>query len=137
MRQRSIPRTHAVVAVLAGFPGAAAPDEWPTLRQGMWEFRRTVGGSAMAPVTRCTQPADDMRRQNEVLQKVGCKLAPTKRSGNTYTVQAECSGAVQGRQTSVITVKGDGEYRIEVRGDVGGAPTEETLVARRIGDCAK
>jgi hypothetical protein len=137
MSPRCIARTLAVAAGLAGFPGAAAPDEWPTLRQGMWEFRRTVGGKAMAPVTGCTQPADDMRRQNEVLQKAGCKLSPPKRKGNAYTVQAECSGAVKGRQTSVITVQSDGEYRVEVRGDVGGAPTEETLVARRIGDCAK
>jgi hypothetical protein len=137
MRPSVLSRILAVAAAIACCPGAAADDEWPTLRQGMWEFRRTVGGNAMAPVKKCTQPADDMRRQNEILRKGGCKLAPMKRSGNTYTLRSECTGPVTASQTSVLTVASDGDYRIEVRGTVDGAPTTETLVARRIGDCAR
>jgi hypothetical protein len=41
------------------------------------------------------------------------------------------------RSTTVITVKSDSAYRVEVNGSTAGQATKELLVARRIGDCKK
>ncbi|MCL5884513.1 MAG: DUF3617 family protein [Deltaproteobacteria bacterium] len=120
----------------------AHADEMPVFRQGMWKFQRTVGTKTIE-MTKCSSPTEDMKKQNAMLKKVGCRFSPAKKSGNTYTFTADCSiqgpsGAVtSSRSTTVITVESDSAYRVEINGSADGQATKELLVAQRIGDCKK
>ena len=124
---------------------AAAADEAPRFRQGLWEFTRTAPGGQQMHTTQCTNPSEDMKKQNEMIEKRGgCKISPMQHSGNTYTFSADCNmpspqgGLVSFRSTSVMTVESDSAYKVDVTtssaqpGPVG----KEQLTARRTGDCA-
>jgi hypothetical protein len=139
----------ATAAILAAAIGLAVvqlarADEPPKFRKGLWEFERTAGGQKMH-ATQCTDPGEDMRRQNEMIEKGGgCKISPLQRSGNTYSFSADCSmktprgDTVSFRSTSVMTVESDSAYKIDVTTSSGGADSpvgKELLTARRVGDC--
>jgi hypothetical protein len=117
---------------------AAAGEDLPAFRQGMWKFTRTVAGRTIES-NKCTSPTDDMKRQNATLEKAGCKFSPIRKAGNTYTFEANCTlaGGMTSQTTSVLTVESDSAYKNEVTGTTAGEATRETLVARRTGDCAK
>ena len=130
----------AVVALfLADAPRAEDP---PAFRHGLWQFDRTVGGQKLQ-TKECTNPTEDMKQQNALLTKGGCKFTPSTRSGRTYTFSAECtinapgSAPITARSTSVLTVESDTAYRVEITTTGAGTSTSETLLARRVGDCAK
>lgn len=123
----------------------AEETQTPKFRQGLWEFDRTAPGAQKMHTTQCTNPSDDMKRQNEMIEKRGgCKISPVQRSGNTYTFSADCNmpspqgGVVSFRSTSVMTVESDSAYKVEVTTSAGqpGPTGKEVLTARRIGDCA-
>jgi len=124
--------------------GSAAAEDPPPFRQGMWEFDRSAGPQRLHK-TECTNPGEDMKRQNEMMAKAGeCKFSTPQRSGSTYTFSAECNmqgpqgGRISFRSTSVMTVESDSAYRIEVTTTGGpGPPGKELLTARRTGDCTK
>lgn len=90
---------------------------------------------------KCTSPSDDMKRQNAMLEKAGCRFSPMKKKGNTYTFTTECTvknpsgGTLIGRTTSIITVESDSAYKVQVDGTANGQSTKELLIARRVGDC--
>jgi hypothetical protein len=137
--------TRAALFALLGLlavGNAAWADELPNLRPGLWQFERSAAGQKMH-TTQCTSPNQDMKRQNEMIEKRGgCKMSPLKRSGNTYTFSADCTlsspqGPVTFRSTSAMTVESDSAYKIEVTtSDALGPTGKELLTARRIGDCA-
>jgi len=120
---------------------AADADELPGFRQGLWQFDRTVGEQKIQR-RECTNPSTEMERQNALLARSGCKLTPAQRSADTYTFTAECTihtpGAqsVSARSTSIMTVESDSAYRVEITTTGAGTSTRESLLARRIGDCA-
>jgi hypothetical protein len=122
--------------------GSARADDPPAFRQGLWQFDRTVGEQKLQ-TRECISPSEELRRQNEMLSRKGCKLTPTERAGDVYTFTAECTidapGAapVSARSTSVMTVESDSGYRVEITTTGAGTSTQESLIARRIGDCAK
>lgn len=131
--------------MLAGaqlFADAARGEEPPAFRQGLWQFDRTVGGQKLQ-TRECTSPTEELKRQNALLSKSGCKLSPTQRSGDAYAFTAECtintpgSASVSARSTSVMTVDGDSAYQVEITTTGAGTTTREVLFARRIGDCAR
>lgn len=139
-----VPVRCAVLLAATLAAGRAASDDWPALRAGMWEFNRTIetSGASGKPQTiqknECTNPTDDMRKQNETLTKAGCKFSPVVRSGNTYTYSAVCKmQGVSGTSKSVLTVESDASYVIRVESDFGGQRTHETLRAKRAGDCPR
>ena len=114
----------------------------PALSTGMWEFNRTIESSRTPgkPQTiqtkTCTNPSDDMRKQNEMLTRSGCKFSPVTRAGSTYSYSAACKlQGAEGTSKSVLTVENDGAYTIRVESNFGGEPTRELLRARRVGDC--
>ena len=117
-----------------------AGDDLPMFHQGLWEFQRTIGTQKMV-IKECTSPSDDMKRQNAILEKAGCRFSPMKKHGNIYTFTAECAvknpsgGTLISRTTSVITVESDSAYKVQVDGTTNGQSTKEQLNARRIGDC--
>jgi len=108
----------------------------------MWEFSRTIetpgtpGKPQIFQTRKCTNPSDDMKKQNEMLTKGGCKFSAVTRSGNTYTYSAVCKLKVaSGTSKSVLTVESDSAYMIRIESDFGGEQTRELLRARRLGDC--
>lgn len=138
--------TRVAAAVLAGaalfMTVASRAEEPPAFRQGLWQFDRTVGGQKLQS-KECTNPSEDMQQQNAMLTKGGCTFTPSTRSGKTYTFSAECTikppaGApVTARSTSVMTVDSDSAYKVEITTTGAGTSTNEVLIARRVGDCAK
>ena len=136
----------ALATALAGaallVAGASRAEEPPVLRQGLWQFDRTVGEQKLQTKA-CASPGEDMKRQNAMLTKSGCKFTPGSRSGRTYTFSAECTintpagGPVTARSTSVMTVDSENAYKIEITTTGAGTETHEVLVARRLGECAK
>ena len=144
-------RTHSrVVRVMAitlvsalALTALAIAQEWPSLRQGMWEITRTMqapGGGAPKTVTakRCMDPAADWQKQNAQLTKAGCTFTPIKHSGGTYTFSSSCNVAgMSSTTTTTIVVESDSSYTLTVEGTTDGAPTHEVMKARRVGDCAK
>jgi hypothetical protein len=138
--------TGVAAAMLAGaalFVAAASrAEEPPAFRQGLWQFDRTVGAQKLQ-TRECTNPSEDMKQQNAMLTKNGCKFTPSTRSGKTYTFSAECTikapaaAPITARSTSVMTVDGDSAYKVEITTTGAGTSTNEVLLARRVGDCAK
>jgi hypothetical protein len=130
-------------ALAAAVPAGLSAQQWPVLKQGMWEFVRTIGapgGGAGNTVTskRCVDPTADMQRQNATLAKAGCTISAPARRGNIYTFTASCRMmGVTSDTTSTIALESDSAYTLTVEGMTGGAPTRETLKARRIGDCSR
>ena len=112
------------------------------MRQGLWNFQRTVNGEKIE-ATKCTSPTEDMKTMNAKLEKSGCRMSPVKKSGNVFTYTADCSmkmptgATMNSRSTSVLTVESDSSYRLEVDAVTDGQASKERLVAKRIGDCPK
>ena len=133
------PTLLAGVALLL-FGAASYAEEPPAFRQGLWQFDRTVGGQKLQ-TRECTNPTEQLKQQNALLTRSGCKLTPTQRSENIYTFTAECTinapggASVTARATSAMTVESDDTYKVEISTTGAGTSTNESLVARRIGDC--
>ena len=135
----------ALAAVLAmTFATVVFADPWPTLRPGMWEYQRTMvrsdhpGKPIVVTKRKCGSPTEDMKRQNAQFTAAGCQCSPVRRAGNTYTFTAQCSMAgMQVQSRSTLTVESPVAYRLYVESREGGATSKETLIARRVGDCAK
>ena len=130
----------ALAATLAAAPCTALADEFPSLRQGLWEFQRTVGTNKYA-AKECLDPSEDLLRRQAALQKMGCKLSPLTRTGSTYTYTADCavklpSGAAMFSTTSAVTVDSDSVYQMETRTTSRNRTSSELVTAQRVADCA-
>jgi hypothetical protein len=128
-----------VIALSAGW---SYSDDLPSFRRGMWEFHRTIegAGSQGKPQTitnkKCTDPTEDMKKQNEMLSKAGCTFSPVTRGGNVYSFTSDCTvKGVSLHGKTVITVESDGAYTVSIETRQGMQVTKETLKARRTGDC--
>lgn len=128
----------ALASVVAAWPARA--EDVPVLRQGLWEYQKTAGANKFA-ATECIDPSEDLRRQHAALEKMGCTLSPTQRSGSSYTYAAECSvklpsGAVSFSTVSVLTAESDSAYRLDNRMTTRAGTTNESITAQRVADCA-
>jgi hypothetical protein len=139
-----LPAVTLVAALALACAAVAFADEWPTLRSGMWEYKRTMvrsdqpGKPIVVTRRKCGNPAADMKRQNAQLTAAGCRFSPVGKAGNVYTFTAQCSTAgIQVQSRSTLTVENPGAYRLFVESHEGGVTSKETLIARRVGDCAK
>jgi len=132
--------TAILISTLAAGPVLA--DDLPALRQGLWNFQRTVGGKKIE-TTKCTSPTEDMKNMNAKLEKSGCRFSPVKKSENVYSYTADCSikmptgATLSSRSTSVMTVVSESSYRIEIDAVTDGQASKELLVAQRVGACAE
>jgi hypothetical protein len=140
----ALPVAALAVALATTLAAVAFADPWPTLRSGMWEFQRTMvrsnqpGKPLVVTKRKCGNPAEDMKRQNAQLTRAGCRFSPVRQAGNTYVFTAQCSMAgLQVQSKSTLTVENPGAYRLVVESREGGVASKETLIARRVGDCAK
>ena len=131
----------AVVAASGMFvPAAAAADELPALRRGLWEFDRTMerGGGPKQSVKarKCIDPTEDMNRQRAMLSQSGCKFSPIAKNGNVYTYSARCTMAgLTVESKSALKFESDAAYRLDVESSEGGVASREVLIARRVGGC--
>jgi hypothetical protein len=139
-----LPLTALVAALAMMFVAVAFADPWPTLRSGMWEYKRTMvrsdqpGKPMVITKRKCGNPTEDMKRQNAQLTAAGCRFSPVRKAGNVYTYTAQCSMAgIQVQSRSTLTVENSGAYRLLVESREDGVTSKETLIARRVGDCAK
>ncbi len=126
--------------MLLGLAVAAAAEELPQFRKGMWEFNRSIDSGTGQPqvikLQRCVSPTDDMREQNRQLVAAGCKATDVVKVDNVYSFTADCKiEGVTMQSKSVVTVEGDSGYRAEIETTQGPVMTKESLVARRVGDC--
>jgi hypothetical protein len=108
----------------------------------MWQFDRSVNGREMGVITQCANPTADMKEQDAMLTAAGCKFAPVRQDGDKYSFDVDCaikSGSTQinSKTTTVMTVTGDSAYTVRVTGTTNGKPTDESVVAKRMGDCPK
>ena len=132
--------TAVLLSTLASGPVLA--DDLPALRQGMWNFQRTVNGEKIE-ATKCTSPTEDMKKMNAKLEKSGCRMSPVKKSGNVFTYSADCTmkmptgATMSSRSSSVMTVESDSSYRLDVDAVTDGKASKERMLAKRIGDCPK
>jgi hypothetical protein len=132
-----------VAGALPLFSAPIAAEEAPAFRPGLWEFKRTIdpgvaGKSQELASTRCASPSEDMKRQREKLQQVGCTFSPVSRSGKVYTFTAQCPvHGVQGESKTALTVESDSAYSVRVEIKQGAQTATEVLKARRTGECAK
>jgi len=120
---------------------SAAQAETPVFKQGVWEFQRQSGANKYV-AKECIDPSQEMRQQDTVLEKMGCKLTSTRPGASIYASSAECtvkmpSGFVSWTTTSTITAESDSAYRMETRTLRYGQAMEEVTTARRVADCDK
>jgi hypothetical protein len=133
----------SILALVAAMATPLVAQDWPRLRQGMWDITRTIqapGGGApkIVPVKKCMDPSADWQAQNARLSKAGCTFSPIRHSGNTYTFTATCAVmGVSSSTTTTIVVENDSAYTLTVEGTTDGRTTKETSTARRVGDCAR
>lgn len=142
-RRHAIGRHTRVAALIAATLAASVANgqEFPTLRTGLWEVRRTVEAPANAgtartvETTECTSPNEGMVARQEMLKKIGCTLSPLAHSGSTYTFSATCGNTATDTMKSVLTVESDSAYSIRIDSFTSGTPSQEWLSAKRVGDC--
>ena len=120
-------------------PAAARADDVPAFRQGLWEYQRAAGTRRFI-ATECIDPAEELRREQSSLQKMGCKVSPPTRAGSTWSYGAECtlklpSGFAAFSTASTLTADNDTAYQLEKRTTNRGATTSETIIEHRIADC--
>ena len=141
-RKRMISSTATAILISTLVSGPVLADELPALRQGLWNYQRTVNGEKIE-TTKCTSPTEDMKKMSAKLEKSGCRLSPVKKSGNVFTYTADCSmkmptgATLNSRSSSVLTLESDSSYRLEVDAVTDGQASKERLVAKRIGDGTK
>jgi hypothetical protein len=129
-----------VLLALGVLTDPASADELPVFCRGMWEVQHTLG-TERTESKRCTNPTEDMRHQNAMLEKAGCRFPLVTKSGSTYRFSAgrsvkDPSGMyMNSRTASVLTVESDSAYRVQVEATTHGQPTKELLVVRHLRDC--
>ncbi len=132
-----------LAVVVLGTSVVVVAQEWPVLKQGMWEITRTMqapGGGAPKVVNtkRCMDPAEDWKQQNARMSRMGCAFSPIKKSGGTYTFTAACNVmGTSSKTTTTIVPEGDSAYTLTVTGTTDGAATNETMKAKWTGACTK
>jgi len=138
------------VVILLSWQVVAFAEDFPTLRPGLWEYRRTVQRSDQAWVPKdvservCEDPNATLRKQTETFGKLGCTIATEKmETENTYRMTADCllRNGEKVISYSVTTFDGDSVYTsvIDSTGWLGGLPVQfaERVIAKRLGDCVK
>jgi hypothetical protein len=136
-------------AVLTLTATVALAADLPPLKSGMWKFDRTVNRSDQPDkpeklsTQACTNPADDMKVQQEQLVKSGCTTTPPEQKVDTFSFTWSCAlpNGATGTGKSAITYSSDTAYSATFESDARHEgrriSTSETLKATRIGDCPK
>lgn len=149
MTQRyvSSPQWLSLIMLLV-YDSATSAEEFPTLRPGLWEYKRTTQRSDQAWVPKdiveraCGDPTDTLKQQSAAFTKLGCVMTVEQtETDNTYGLTADCTmkNGQKVHSRSVTTFEGDSQYTsaIDSSGWLSGVPVQfaERVIAKRIGDC--
>lgn len=107
----------------------AGPLAFAKIRPGAWQLR-AVAGTAPSPQICFADPAELIQLRHPGL---ACSRFTIENTATTTTVHYTCTGAGYGRTT--IKVETAELIRIESQGLMRQAPFQDTLEARRSGDC--
>ena len=146
---RPLASTPAVVlaALLSVSAQAAAAQEFPKLKSGLWTTMTSVAGRANPETRPATLCLDDSVQQDMYRMSVGamaglCSKHDLKIAGNKVTTEAVCDlGMTKMRSSSVMTLTGNTAYHTEIRASFdpplkGTPPDSLTIVdGRHVGDC--
>jgi hypothetical protein len=127
--------------VIAGvWVAAAAGNEGPLPRAGMWALKTTLQGQSAAARSsseqQCVDPMAHLRRTAERLLEQGCKVSGLKKRRNTYSFASECRLDGGLRLTySVMNVDDEDTYTLDVVSHGSEGLVKEHLEAKRLGEC--
>jgi len=121
--------------------GATAVPELPSFKPGMWSFSLTVNrygekDPQVRTMTRCADPAEEIRKKWLSLAAQACKFSPMTHKGNTWSYASSCNS--QGHAVSiksVIVVDAGDSYRVDTQSHTQAQASREIVVARRVGEC--
>ena len=142
----------ACVGLFAGlsavsFSAQAQTFDGPSFPKGMWKFERSLEVSSRnaampntkhvrvePPVTRCVDPTEAMKETFRPVNIGSCHSTPPEKIKNGYHFARRCD--YLGPVKTTISIESETAYRETNEITVGRSPKKETVVARRIGDCA-
>jgi hypothetical protein len=136
MKPGTIPAITATSLALSALlvpPNLAAADETPLLRQGLWHYHRVMGAQSLDS-EKCTDPVQSWKAPKAGMEKSGCTQSLVNKAGNSYTFTTTCP-AMNVVSKSVMTIEGDSAYTVDITSTMGGKTSNETLTAKRVGDC--
>jgi hypothetical protein len=117
--------------------------EAPQFRKGLWSFERTLERLREAPqpnqilvqetMTRCVDPSLAMKAIFASPSIGNCSSSRPELINNRYVFSKRCD--FMGPVRTEITVESDGAYTELNVLTVGNFPRQDTVVAKRIGDC--
>lgn len=143
----SSPIARVVAVVALGFAAAAAAQDFPKLKSGLWSQTTTTVGRSKAKPQVSTLCLDDSTQQYVYRMSMGmmaglCSKHDLKVTGSTVTIDAACDLGVTRMQTkSVTTLTGDTAYRTETRAvfdpPLKNTPRDSVTIvdARHVGAC--
>jgi hypothetical protein len=157
MRSKMAAKANSVYAAAAGIAlllacaaplPSAAETVVPPMKQGLWEYQRSIQGAAKevpaeSKYRRCTNPSRDFERQGSMLAQAGCTFHFATTAADTIDRVATCltSDGSMMRNRTWLHVADGGEFsaRIESGGMLGdsSAKSVEELKGKRIGDCER
>lgn len=138
-----VKRIYLLIALVIGTACSAISSQaadLPRLPQGLWEYKIVIeSGSAPAQVLttkKCTSPMQELKKQNQILEKMGCRVSPILKKGNTYTFTSSCGpNGPHSKSKTTITVEGDVDYTMEAETEQDGLISKHKLAGRRIAHC--
>jgi hypothetical protein len=132
----------AAAATVVTWTVAHADLGLPSFRPGKWSFTSTVSpaGATQPQVrkaTACTDPTQEIEKKWRELAQKSCQFSPVSHAGDRYSYSSQCAanGVLLTTRSSIV-VKSDSEYRVETESRSNGTTRQETVEARRLGDCA-
>ena len=122
-------------------PSAVGPVELPTLRSGLWEYRRTfmpanASEPQVATIRKCGDPGADMREKTDRLKAKGCQFLPLKHQGERYISSWTCKtpeGPLRFRDVLVVTDAN--RYVVDSESHSPQRVSRQKIDAVRVGEC--
>ena len=145
-----MPRVLVIALTLGSFAtaaAAAAAQEFPKLKPGLWSQTTTTVGRPKAPPQVSTLCLDESTQQYIYRMSMGmaaglCSKHDLKVAGNKVTIDAVCDlGVTRMQTTTVTTLTGDTAYRTEAHAvfdpPLKGTPRDSVTVidGKHIGAC--
>jgi hypothetical protein len=132
--------------VLAAATAAAAADEFPKLKAGLWEINTTSGKGSGQPPRVSTLCLDDSVQREMYKMSMGmaagmCSKHEIKVTGSKVTTVANCDlGITKMQSQAVMTLTGNTAYHTEAKATfdppLNGAREQSTVIdGRHVGAC--
>ena len=132
--------------LLAAATAAAAADEFPKLKAGLWEINMTSGKSEGHPARVSTMCLDDSVQREMYRMSTGmaagmCSKHEVKVTANKVTTVANCDlGVAKMQSHAVMTLTGNTAYHTEARATfdppLNGAREQSTVIdGKYVGAC--